>query len=313
MPVHVCPLPFPEIISENSLNASRFTIGGLTLHVTVNLKEPPNIFQSLLSPFQTSQEGLENVALIHHIGLPQLNLDLQNRVYHRPPWSIYHQENQWIYLGFVVNGEREEIFQAAFFTHDHTQGEIYHDSDHLFHTGGMHSLTLFPTDQILLARLLADRQGCILHCAGMILDGHGFAFAGHSGAGKSTTVEMLRPHGEILCDDRNILRRYPDGWRIYGTWSHGDVPDVSPNSAPLRAILLLEQAPFNRLTQITDRREIVRRLPFLIVKPLVDAGWWEKTLDLVGHIAREVPVYRLQFDRSGRVYEELKELIARSS
>jgi hypothetical protein len=45
---------------------------------------------------------------------------------------------------------------------------------------------------------------------------------------------------------------------------------------------LLEQAPFNRLTQITDKREIVRRLPFLIVKPLVDAGWWEKTLDLVG-------------------------------
>jgi hypothetical protein len=124
---------------------------------------------------------------------------------------------------------------------------------------------------------------------------------------------MLRPHGEILCDDRNILRRYPDGWRIYGTWSHGDVPDVSPNSAPLRAILLLEQAPFNRLTQITDRREIVRRLPFLIVKPLVDAGWWEKTLDLVGHIAREVPVYRLQFDRSGRVWDVLRELIARDS
>jgi hypothetical protein len=175
------------------------------------------------------------------------------------------------------------------------------------------SLTRFPTDQIIFTRVLADIQGCILHCAGMILDGHGFAFAGHSEAGKSTTVEMLRPHGEILCDDRNILRRYPDGWRIYGTWSHGDVPDVSPNSAPLRAILLLEQAPFNRLTRITDRREIVRRLPFLIVKPLVDAGWWEKTLDLVGHIAREVPVYRLQFDRSGEVWEVLRELIDGSS
>jgi hypothetical protein len=173
----------------------------------------------------------------------------------------------------------------------------------------LQSVTSFPTDQVLVARLLADREGCILHSAGMIIDVHGFAFAGHSDAGKSTIVTQLRPYGEILCDDRNILRRYPDGWRLYGTWSHGDVPDVSPNSAPLRAILLLEQAPFNRLTRITDRREIVRRLPFLIIKPLVDAGWWEKTLDLVGHIAREVPVYRLQFDRSGRVWDVLQELL----
>jgi hypothetical protein len=31
---------------------------------------------------------------------------------------------------------------------------------------------------------------------------------------------------EILCDDRNIVRRMDDGWRVYGTWSHGDVNEA---------------------------------------------------------------------------------------
>ncbi len=143
----------------------------------------------------------------------------------------------------------------------------------------------------------------------MIIDNQGFLFVGHSGAGKSTIVTQLRPYGEILCDDRNIVRRYPEGWRLFGTWSHGDVPDVSPNSAPLRGIFLLEQAPHNQLIPITDRREIVRTLPFFIVKPLVTADWWEKTLDLVGAIAREVPVYRLQFDQTGSVIDTLRALL----
>ena len=156
---------------------------------------------------------------------------------------------------------------------------------------------------------MSDRRGCIFHSAGMIIEDQGFLFVGHSGAGKSTIVTQLRPYGEILCDDRNIVRRYPEGWRLFGTWSHGDVPDVSPNSAPLRAIFLLEQAPHNRLIPVTDRREIVRTLPFFIIKPLVTADWWEKTLDLVGAIAREVPVYRLQFDQTGSVMDTLRALL----
>ena len=142
----------------------------------------------------------------------------------------------------------------------------------------------------------------------MIVGGSGLLFVGHSDAGKTTTVTMLEGQGEILCDDRIVVRRWPEGFRIHGTWSHGDIPDVSAGSAPLRAILLLEKAGENRLVPLTDRKELVRILPFFVIKPLVTADWWEKTLDLVGAIAREVPVYRMRFDRSGRIVGALKEL-----
>ncbi|MBC8446556.1 MAG: hypothetical protein H8D78_02290 [Chloroflexi bacterium] len=99
---------------------------------------------------------------------------------------------------------------------------------------------------------------------------------------------------------------------MYGTWSHGEWPVVSANSAPLRAILFLEQAPENRLLPLDDRQEIVRRLLACLIKPFVTADWWEKTLDLVEQMARELPCYVLRFDKSGAIVEELVRLADRS-
>ena len=196
---------------------------------------------------------------------------------------------------------------VAIFDADHSTGSIYCGPD--FYNGrGLPSLTMFPSDQILLARLLADRQGCYLHSAGIIVDGKGLLFVGHSEAGKSTMMKLLRGHGEILCDDRIIVRRWPEGFRIHGTWSHGELPDVSPASAPLRAIFFLEKASTNELIPITDRRERLGELLSHVIKPLVTADWWEKTLDLAAKIADEVPAYRVRFDKSGGIVDLLKQL-----
>lgn len=100
----------------------------------------------------------------------------------------------------------------------------------------------------------------------------------------------------------------PDGWQVYGTWSHGDVPEVSGRSAPLHAILFIEKAGVNRITRITDRREIVRRLLACVIRPFVTAEWWEKTLTHVEQMAQEVPCYVMQFDKSGAILDELKRL-----
>jgi hypothetical protein len=121
-------------------------------------------------------------------------------------------------------------------------------------------------------------------------------------------LKMLRGHGEILCDDRIIVRRWPEGFRIHGTWSHGELPDVSPGGGPLRAILFLEKADANELIPMSDQRERLAGVLGHVVRPLTTANWWEKTLDLAGQIAAEVPAYHLRFDRSGQVVELLKRL-----
>ncbi len=60
---------------------------------------------------------------------------------------------------------------------------------------------------------------------------------------------------------------------------------------------------------LLGRQKVIRNLPQFIVRPLVTKDWWEKTLDLVGQISGEVPVYRLRFDQSGKVIDVLRSLL----
>ena len=180
---------------------------------------------------------------------------------------LAHSADSWVYQGIAPEADDPTLHRVAVFSADHTRGELYNAEANRewWRDGGLTSLTMFPSDQILLARLLADRDGCYLHSGGLIIDGQGFLFVGHSDAGKSTTMELVRrelgERAEILCDDRNIVRRWPRGYAggspgfyVHGTWSHGDVPDVSSAGAPLRAILFLEQSEHNEIVPLADRK-----------------------------------------------------------
>ena len=86
------------------------------------------------------------------------------------------------------------------------------------------------------------------------------------------------------------------------------MPDVSANSAPLKAILFLEKAQENRIIPIIDKKEITKRLLSCMIKPFVTVDWWEKTLMLIDKMADQVPCYTLEFDKTGAVADILRKL-----
>ena len=299
-----------------------YQIGEITIQVESDLPITDTTFRPKFKLFEVDGPGEDNVVIRHHFSPFDFeNERLGQRVYRKAPWAIYRREDSWLYLGVSPTMADTEAGDVGVLSDDHTQARMYHAREDVFRKGDLHSLSMFTTDQILLARLLADRQGCYLHSAGAILDGQGLLFVGHSEAGKSTISKMLTDqdltgfgnlsglHIEVLCDDRNIVRRWTEGWRVYGTWSHGEWPVVSASFAPLRAIMFLEQAAENRLTPLDgDReREIVPRLLACLITPFVTADWWDKSLTLVEQMAREVDCYRLRFDKSGSVVDVLRE------
>jgi MoaA/NifB/PqqE/SkfB family radical SAM enzyme len=279
-----------------------FQCGGITIQVESDLPISDATFDPKFKLFQTDGPGEDIVSIRHHFFLPDLNgRYLGSEVYRKPPWAIYKKGNSWIYLGITPTAGDRKYHRVVVFNNDHTRARIYNDGEEIFRKGNLHSLTLFATDQILLARVLADKEGCYLHSSGAIFEDKGFLFAGHSDAGKSTMVTMLKDKAEILCDDRMIVRRWEEGFRIHGTWSHGDIPEVSANSAPLKAFLFLEKANENRLIQIDNKKDAIAKLLECMIRPLVTKEWWEKMLILAGKMAKEVPCYTLQFDKSGGV------------
>ncbi len=286
-----------------------FKIAGITLRVESDLPFQEDTFHPKFKHFQTAGPSRDMITLTHHFSLPDLeDKDLGVLKYRKPPWAVYQKGSSWVYLGIAPSENDKSLHRVAVFNSDHTRSQIYNDREDIFRKGNLHSLTLFSSDQILLARVLADRQGLYLHSCGVDFRGKGFLFAGNSGAGKSTTANLLKGKAETLCDDRMIIRKAAGGFRIHGTWSHGDVPEISSGSAPLKAILFLNQSQENRLVRIKDEKVITRKLLNTLIKPFVTADWWEKTLSLVEKIAVRIPCYEMYFDKSGKVLESLKGL-----
>ncbi len=287
-----------------------YRIAGLTVTVESDLPITDATFGSKFECFRAAEPGADVVSIHHHFEMPQFDRsNLGELVYRKTPWAIYRKGESWIYLGISPEPDDPTLHVAAVFNSAHTRGQIYHPSKSQYEKGDIQALTMFPTDQIVLARVLAEREGFFLHSSGAVMDGRGLLFVGHSEAGKSTTAGLLAGHAEILCDDRNVVRRDGGAWRVYGSWSHGQLPVVSAASAPLRALFFLRKSTENRLTPVTDRREMLDTLLGCVIRPLATRDWWETTLALVDSLTREVPCYAMEFDKSGAIVAEIERLV----
>jgi hypothetical protein len=303
----------------NSHNKHRryFQIAGITVCVQSDLDFDKVVFKDELMRFAVEGPGEDNVTLRHCFGLPDLKrTDLGKELYRKVPWAISRKGDRWYYLGIKSEAREAELQWVAIFNADHTDAVIYSEKrleDIVrISSRSWHSLSLLPTDQVWLAPLLADRNAVLLHSAGVILNGQGLLFIGHSEAGKSTTVTMLKDQAEILCDDRNVARHWSGGWRAHGTWSHGDVADVSAASAPLRAILFLKQDMLNEIVPLTDRKAVWKKMLATLVKSVVTAEWWHKEINILEQLIGDVPCYTMHFDKSGRIVPELEKLVSAS-
>jgi MoaA/NifB/PqqE/SkfB family radical SAM enzyme len=286
-----------------------YKIAGITVQVESLLPITETTFHPKFRLFETKKPGDDIVFMRHYFSLPDLRgKHLGKEVYRKAPWAIYRKENSWIYTNIAANPKDKNIYRLAVFNNQHTKVRIYHPDERIYQKGQLRSLTLFPTDQVMLARVLADRDGCYMHSSGVKLRGKGFLFVGHSEAGKSTMVKMLKSQADILCDDRVILRKHPEGFRIHGTWSHGEIQEVSSSSAPLNSIFFLRKAKECRTVPLEDKKKISRLLLACVIKPFVTVDWWDKTLSIMERIAHEVPCYSLRFDKSGNVVDLLKRL-----
>lgn len=292
-----------------------YEIAGITIRLESELPIKKNTFHPKFKAFEVKGPGKDNLIIRHFFSTPPLDFrKLDKPIFHSPPWKIIKKRNYWVYLCIGSGGRRKSYPQVGIFSSDYRFNRFFNDNNKkkFFLKGGMPSLSLMPSDQLLLAQALSLREGCYFHASGVIYQGSGFLFMGHSGAGKSTLTRILQGESEVLCDDRIILRKKKNEFKIYGTWSHGDIPLVSPASAPLKAILFLEKSPDNRLVEITDTRKVISKLLSFLIKPLTTEDWWQKNLLLIEKIVQQIPCYYLYFDKSDSVRKIIKNVAVRN-
>lgn len=133
-----------------------------------------------------------------------------------------------------------------------------------------------------------------LHCATIDDDGRGILFLGPSGIGKTTQAERWAQYrgSAIINGDIGFVQRTPAGYTAWGTPWHGSSPYCLNASVPVKALVVLKQAPENALRELTGF-EKVREVSSSVFYPTWLENGMELCTDTLNHLLSDLPVYRL--------------------
>ena len=142
--------------------------------------------------------------------------------------------------------------------------------------------------------ILAERGMLVLHSSYVLrAEGDAILFSGVSGAGKSTQAELWREYAaaRVINGDRTLVD--VDRGMAHGIFYSGTSGICENHSAPIRAIVLPEQAGENSVTAAGHREAFMRLINQCAYYPW-DADSASEMTELVARVVGRVPAYRLR-------------------
>lgn len=146
---------------------------------------------------------------------------------------------------------------------------------------------------LAMERPLLKYGRIVVHASAVIYGGEAYLFSAPSGGGKSTQADIWHDKrgAEILNGDKVILRPTHGGVIAYGSPIAGSSGIYVNNSAPVRAICMIDKAKHNRAERL-DSRKAFLLLYSETVKSEWDREFNMKLLDQVGSIVNKTNLIR---------------------
>ena len=136
-------------------------------------------------------------------------------------------------------------------------------------------------------------DGFQFHASAVQLDGKAYLFSAPSGTGKSTHTEKWCRlfGGEIINDDKPVLRWVDGQWMVYGTPWSGKHDLSKPVGIPLGGIAFLQRGEENTI----HKMPLNEAVPAMIGQclRLIHKGCMGKQLELIDKLLKEIPVWCL--------------------
>lgn len=195
--------------------------------------------------------------------------------------------------GCVLLSERDPL---------HMQGWLYPDRAERI-TRMMHLLDLSELE-IAMAAL-----GVIsLHSSLIRYRGEAILFTAPSGTGKSTQADLWKQYeqADILNGDRSLIRRMDGHWVAYGAPFAGSSQIFRNDSAPIRTIVILRQAPENTL-ETPDPAEAFRLIYSESILPRWNTLAHSSVISMISRLCEEIPIRILRCTPDQRAVNLLKE------
>ena len=141
----------------------------------------------------------------------------------------------------------------------------------------------------------AVRQSMIqFHSSLIRVGGNGLMFLGPSGIGKTTQAELWNQYRDALIINGDVVfvQETSDDFLGWGTPWHGSSPYCENTSVPVKALIVLKQAPENSIRELTGF-EKVTAVSNNVFYPRWLEGGMELCLETLNHLLSALPVYEL--------------------
>ncbi|MBQ6570037.1 MAG: hypothetical protein IJL87_07255 [Clostridia bacterium] len=158
--------------------------------------------------------------------------------------------------------------------------------------------------------LLPCFNGFMLHSSLIDYEKRGIMFSAPSGTGKSTQADLWNKYtgARIINGDRVILRRTDDIWWANGSpWSGTSGISLAEN-VPAKALLILRQAPENRLEKL-PAAQAVKAIVSEAMMPYWSDEMTGRTIELAGDFVSKVPTYMLYCRPDRGAVEIVKQMV----
>ena len=176
-----------------------------------------------------------------------------NPIAYEAEWR-QEDEGQEIVCGRTADGQ--SVFEFRW--REQTAGWLVCSTDYregrLIMTGRDTKMAIDNALMVLYALSTADKQTVLFHAAVVSHEGRGYMFLGPSGTGKSTHARLWLQHiagTELMNDDNPVVRIGDDGAAmVYGSPWSGKTPCYRQVSCKLGGIVVLSQAPYNKIRRL---------------------------------------------------------------
>lgn len=165
-------------------------------------------------------------------------------------------------------------------------------------TAGRYTKMAIDNALMVLYALATAADGTVLfHAAVVSHEGKGYMFLGPSGTGKSTHARLWLKYiadTALVNDDNPVVRLADDGLPVvYGSPWSGKTPCYRNVSYPLGGIVLLSQAPYNKIHRLSGIRAYAS-----LVASISGKRWDSRVADGLHQtenaLASTVPVWHLE-------------------
>ncbi len=154
--------------------------------------------------------------------------------------------------------------------------------------------SVFPFIAAMFDAHAVQRRMLHLHCSTIADQGRGVLFLGPSGIGKTTQAERWRDYrGSLIINgDMGYVQETNQGFTAWGTPWHGSSPYCENTFVPLKAMVVLKQAPYNKLRELSGF-EKVQEISGNVLYPQWLENGMELCLSTLDSLLTTIPVYRL--------------------